>query len=257
MVIFIQLVILFFVLLVLNEIFRRSKVFSYITFTVLLVAISFTWIGKPHMDWFRWVKVYSASTGVLIFTSIRHTKLKYNRIAYWFVYGILAVNIAEAVIKDLLIFKPSSILNAIAGILIIVTMKSVKKIKVDENKEKDLLWNLGWGWIIAYTAWNILVVMGNDAVIASRHVVLLLVPIIVNYFKPGTWLQARANTLAILFIYVLTFPNFVAKFSTPSWDNEIVKLVMGIISITIAIGYTFKRFVLDKKNNSKVETVKS
>lgn len=227
------------ILLVINEFFRKFQFATYVVLIPVLIGLSFLWAENPNLTLFKWAKVYSASAGVILFTLIRGTKLKDKQYIMYAVYGILAINIAEAVLKDFFIFEVSSVLNAITGIILIYTMRGIKNIKVEGD---DLIWrDLDWGWIAVYTIWNILVVLGKDAPLAGRYTILLMAPIIAEYFKRGIWLQARALTLSVMLIYGFTFPNFAAKFNIDQLENTTLKLVIGIIGLLCGLTYCYKQ----------------
>lgn len=241
--IFLQLIITLAVLFFSYEFFRRSNIATYLVFIPGLLILSFFWIGKPEVSLFKWVKVYSASAGVILFTLIRNTKLKDKKYIMYFVYGILAVNIAEAVIKDFAIFEISSIINAITGIILIATMRGIRNIKVQDG---NLIWSdLDWGWIFVYTVWNILVVMGADAPVAGRYTILLIAPILAETLRRGTWLQARATSLAVMLMVGLTIPEKLSGMNMIFLENTTLKLVVGVIGFVSGVFYLI--YLLKKK----------
>ena len=137
-------------LLFLNEITRRSKVISLIVFCVLPVVLAIGvltgYLGSPTgKTWFGWVKVVSALAGVYGFMLIRFTDLGKKKFAAYFPLAILSLNIAEAVYREFQVFSTFktlsvdpggimvlggtwNILNAIAGILTIVTLTDRKSV---------------------------------------------------------------------------------------------------------------------------------
>ena len=85
---------------------------------------------------------------------------------------ILAINIAEAVIRDFQVFGfalwkggvvenlwtisgPWNIMNGIAGILNIITICGWFGIFISKDSSKDMIWpDMIWAWVIAYDLWN-------------------------------------------------------------------------------------------------------
>ena len=132
-------------LVVLNEITRRSKWAALVMYLILPIALTiFVWpqtAVRGSGDWFPIVKTLSALAGVLGFMVIRYTKAGNNKWVLLFPFVILAVNIAEAVYRDIEVFMnyagkpgvfnqidglymqggPWNIMNAIAGIFPILT----------------------------------------------------------------------------------------------------------------------------------------
>ena len=147
-------------LILINELTRRSKILSVVTFILIpLVFTIFIW-GKTDSEntsgnWFAWVKTYSALAGVVGFMAIRYfEKLQKNKWVLLFPGLILSINILEAVFRDFEVFSkanvvengltliggPWNIINGIAGILSIVTITGWFGIRVAKTKSKDMIW---------------------------------------------------------------------------------------------------------------------
>ena len=87
-----------------------------------------------------------------------------------FPFFILALNIAEAVVRDFEVYGfhamgqiidgmatlvPWNIMNGIAGILNILTISGWLGIFVTRDKTKDMIWpDMLWFWVLAYDVWN-------------------------------------------------------------------------------------------------------
>lgn len=131
-------------LIALNEITCRWK-WAGLGFFVLLPALLtlFVWPitagpGSSTGTWFHWVKVYSALAGCLGFMAIRYwPKLAANKWALLFPPAILAINIAEACIRDFqvgamnanglvdgvfMVSGPWNYLNGVAGLINLITI---------------------------------------------------------------------------------------------------------------------------------------
>ena len=130
-------------------------------------------LGSPTgKTWFGWVKVISALAGVWGFMAIRYTKLGDRRFAAIFPVSILSLNIAEAVYREFEVFSTYTtltvdaggstiiggywnILNAVSGILCIVTLVGFVGVRVARDKSRDMVWpDMTWIYILAYTLWN-------------------------------------------------------------------------------------------------------
>ena len=225
---FIMLLVLIAVLVGINEMTRRSKALSIAVYglmpIVLVICIKLGIFGSPSgKTWFGWIKAISALIGVWGFMFIRFTKWGQSKLMIWFPVTILAVNILEAVYKDLEVFRtyktleidaagitvlggPWNIMNAIAGILCIVTLSGFAKIKVSKDKSRDMIWpDMTWMYIVGYTLWNFAYVYNC---ISTRSMyagfAILLSAIIAEYiFKRGAWLQHRAQTLSLFALFSL------------------------------------------------------
>lgn len=169
-----------FALMAFNELGRAKPWTGIVLFAIVpLFCTVFIWptTAAPGNEygtgtWFNWVKTYSALAGCLGFMVLRYTKLGQNKWALLFPPIILAVNIAEAVLRDFQVFSyalwtggevdnlwtisgPWNIMNGIAGILNIVTICGWMGIFISKDRTRDMIWpDMIWPWIIAYDLWN-------------------------------------------------------------------------------------------------------
>ena len=179
-----------FALMAFNELGRVKPWAGIALFAVVPVLMTiFVWptTAAPGNEygtgtWFNWVKTYSALAGCLGFMALRFVKwrgkdgrihhLYEKRWALCFPPLILAVNIAEAVIRDFQVYSfglwqggvvenlwtisgPWNIMNGIAGILNILTICGWFGIIISKDRTRDMIWpDMIWAWIIAYDLWN-------------------------------------------------------------------------------------------------------
>lgn len=269
-------------LLFLNEIARRSKVMSLLVFCVLPVALAIGVLmgvlGSPTgKTWFGWVKVVSALAGVYGFMLIRFTKLGKKKFAFYFPLAILSLNIAEAVYREFQVYAtfkeltvdPAgvlvlggtwNILNAIAGVLTIVTLTGFVGIRVSKDKSQDMVWpDMTWMYIIGYTLWNFAYVYNC---ISTRSMYagfgILLMAIVAEYvFKRGVWLQHRAQILSLYAMFSLSFDyQASAYFKILPVYTENLMMGISVVSLLFNVGvfvymlYVMKKF---KRNPLKQE----
>ncbi|MEG1017116.1 MAG: DUF5692 family protein, partial [Oscillospiraceae bacterium] len=165
-------------LIALNELTRRSKLMSVLFYcvipVVLVVLIAMGVVSSPSSKtWFGVVKTFSALLGVLGFMAIRFTKLGQKKFAWYFPVAILAINIIEAIFRDVEVFMqyktltvddaaitmlggPWNLLNAAAGVFLLLSLTGWMGIKVANTPSRDMVWaDQLWFWIIAYDFWNI------------------------------------------------------------------------------------------------------
>ncbi len=215
-------------LVALNELTRRSKLLSvvmYCAVPVLLVAlIAAGVVGSPSSKtWFGVIKTYSALVGVVGFMLIRYTKLGGGKFAWYFPVAILGINILEAIYRDYEVFAtfktmttdaagltllggPWNLMNALAGVFLLLTMTGWMGIRVANTPSRDMVWpDQLWFWIIAYDLWNVAYCYNCIATRAMYAGVALLVSCTLAEFllKRGIWLQHRAQTLALFGMFSL------------------------------------------------------
>lgn len=283
----------FVLLFVLNEVTRRNIVVGFLSFVVLPIILSIVWFtvlkDTIYTDWFHLAKVYSSTAGSIGFWCIRHLhgknkktgrewRLSANRIALCFPPLILAINIFEAVIRDIevgLKYPQGGILvddamyvlggswnfmNAIAGIINIITITGWfgicirKKTKMDGSR--DMLWpDMLWFWIIAYDIWNFAYTYnclpGHSWYCGFA---LLLAPTLCAFtVGKGAWLQHRAQTLALWCMFAQTFPAFIdeGKFAVASTYNTVALFTGSFLALAVNIGvlaFMIYKVVKSKKN---------
>ena len=212
------LVLLVAALVALNELTRRSKALAIAVYCVfpmiLVVLIAAGVVGSPSSKtWFGVIKTYSALIGVVGFMLIRYTKLGNRKFAWYFPVAILGVNILEAIYRDYEVFAtfktmttdaagltllggPWNLMNALAGVFLLLTMTGWMGIRVANTKSKDMVWpDQLWFWIIAYDLWNVAYCYNCIATRAMyAGVALLLSCTFAEFFvKRGSWLQHRAR----------------------------------------------------------------
>jgi hypothetical protein len=213
-------------LMALNEIFRRFKWPTVIFYFILPFALIPLWASHGVSYWFKWVKVYSVVTV--------SKKVFPRLIAAMFI----ALNITEAVTQDFSLGYAPNILNGIAGILSIITLfYGWKSIHIDDSKEHDMVWpKMTVLWIIAYDVWNFVFVYLNFPGSASAQFMVILSCTIPSLFiKKGTWLQARAFTLAAWFMYYFTAPRFTESMQLHVPRNGTLSMIVALISIVLNI----------------------
>lgn len=242
----------------LNEVTRRWKWAGLAFFVALPVILTiFVWpitagAGSSTGTWFHWVKVYSALAGCLGFMAIRYIpKLAANRWVLIFPAAILAINIAEACIRDFqvgamnangmvdgvfMVSGPWNYLNGIAGLINLITICGWFGIFISKDSSKDMIWpDMLWFWIIAYDLWNFAYVyncVGDHAFYAGAAL-LISCTIPAFFIKKGAWLQHRASTLALWMMFTMAVPGFVtaSQFSVSASHNPAALMTVSVISL--------------------------
>jgi len=272
--------VVFGILIGLNEIIRASKKGSIALFMVLPVCLTPVWVmmDSEITSWFTWIKVYSALTGSIIYMVIRFTDFhKKHKWYLAFVPGILAINIAEACIREFQVGIQNfngvvdgmtyisggwNYFNAVAGILNILLICGWSGIFASSGKKKDMLWpDQIRFWVIAYGVWNISYVYscapGNAFYSGFALNIAATVPAL--FWAKGTWMQNRAATLSFWMMWVMTCPYFFATGSTFSVPvslnpaaNWTISLLSFALNVALAVWQVY-RIVKYRKNPLKDE----
>jgi len=284
-----------------NEFSRRQKWAGFFSFVILPIILTVVWMtvlkDVTYTDWFHLAKVYSATAGCIGFWCIRHIekkdkitgeivwRLADNKIALCFPPLILAINIIEAVVRDIEVGStywmmnsgaiegevvgvmggPWNYMNAAAGILNIIAITGwfgiVIRKQTKKDKSKDMLWpDMLWFWIIAYDLWNF-VYTYNCIPTHSWYagLALLIAPTLCAFtVGKGAWLQHRAQTLAVWCMFAQTFPNFqdTGMFVVKSTYNTTIYTILGAIALASNIAvfvYMIYKIRKTKRNPYKGE----
>ncbi|GGI87534.1 DUF5692 family protein [Shewanella gelidii] len=231
-------------LMALNELCRRYKWSNHILWFVLPIALIPLWSSYEISYWFKWVKLYSVVGAAALFTLIRFTKIGDMKWAKFGAAAFLAINISEAVMQDFSMGNAANILNAIGGVLSIITLAGWAKIHADKTKEQDMIWPaMTTFWIVAYDVWNIVFVYLNfPGSATAQFMVLVAATLPALFIKKGTWLQARAFTLAGSFMYYFSCPFMYESNVVPLPRNDDLMFAAGMASFLINSAYAFVFF---------------
>ena len=276
-----------FALMAFNEFGRTSKWGGITLFAIVPIVLTvFVWptTAAPGNEygtgtWFNWVKTYSALAGCLGFMALRfvHRRgavgkthyLSEKKWALCFPPLILAINIAEAVIRDFQVFSwglweggyvenlwtmsgPWNVMNGIAGILNIVTICGWFGIIISKDKTRDMIWpDMIWAWIIAYDFWNFAYTYNciSDHSAYCGLALLLSCTIPTFFIKRGAWLQHRAQTLALWIMFIMTVPQFADVLAPiPTTHNPAAFFVVSFIALASNVALAAYQFNKIRKN---------
>lgn len=261
-----------------NEVTRRWRWAGLAFFVAMpLVLTLFVWPitageGSSTGTWFHWVKVYSALAGVLGFMAIRYwPKVAANKWALMFPAAILAINIAEACIRDFqvgamnvnglvdgvfMVSGPWNWMNGVAGLINLITISGWAGIIISRDPSKDMIWpDMLWFWIIAYDLWNFAYVYNcvGDHSFYAGAALLISCTIPAFFIKKGAWLQHRAATLALWMMFTMAVPSFVtaSAFSVDASHNPIALFTVSAISLAAnlaVLAYQGYVIIRDRRN---------
>lgn len=277
-----------FALMAFNEL-GRSKPWAGITLfgIVPLVLTIFVWptTAAPGNEygtgtWFNWVKTYSALAGCLGFMALRFVSwtgkdgqthhLYEKKWALCFPPLILAINIAEAVLRDFQVFSfglwgggtvenlwtisgPWNIMNGIAGILNIITICGWLGIFVSRDKTRDMIWpDMIWPWIIAYDLWNFAYTYNciSDHSAYCGLALLLSCTIPTFFIKRGAWLQHRAQTIGLWIMFIMTVPQFADRIAPiPTTHNPTAFFIVSAVALAFNAGVAVYQLLQIKRRS--------
>ena len=123
-------------------------------------------------------------------------------------------------------------MNGIAGIINIITISGWFGIIISHDKQKDMI----WPWIIAYDVWNFAYVYNcvGDHSFYAGAALLISCTLAAFFVKKGSWLQARAQTLAFWMMFTMSYPTFVtdSQFSVQSTHSSAALMTVWPLPLT-------------------------
>lgn len=231
-----------------QELFRRSQYVTLACFGILPFVLIGYWLGTGNTDWFKWVKIFSVIVAVWVLYLCRYTRLGEKRGFLSLIYGILAINILEAVTKDYAGGGIAHICNAVAGAILIVTLPWPRfqdshpaAMEIDRTgPHRDFLYNsISRGWMLCYTLWNLIFIYLNYPDDTAIHIAVLGSALVFGWKRPELWFQARAFTLGTFLFYVFTLPETIVPFKTPQAFEPELAVVGAGLSLLAALVYVF------------------
>ncbi len=231
-------------LLLAQEALRRANQWA-VWSLFLLIPLLFTayWIQVNELGLFSWFKFYTVFFCVCWGTALRFTSLGDRAWARSTIPLLLAVNILEAVVLDLVGHSLGHAMNAAAGLLLIATMPYGKNsTRVDAaNCYRDLLYGISQHWVIGYTLWNWTFVYLNYPSLTGHHTAVLAAGLIVAMKDPRRWSQTRASTLGVNLLFTATcFKGMIAWMDTSTWFNEEVAIVSAGFALVVMSSWAVK-----------------
>ncbi len=226
----------------LQEVVSRSRLpVLWAIFLVTPLVLTTYWLKTNSFDFFVWIKIYSVMLGVswagwLRFTTMGDKPWLRRSIAW-----LLAANIAEATILDLLVSGITHQFNALAGILLVATIPfSFQSTRIDRaDRHQTLRFDVPLAWICGYTFWNWSFVYLNYPAYVGHHTAILSAALMVGILDPQRWLQARAATLGMNLIWMATSnTGLLAVSNTPSWFSESIATVAASFALSWMLVHT-------------------
>jgi hypothetical protein len=228
-------------LLIFQEALRRASRWT-VWGLFLLVPLILTpyWIWVNELGLFPWFKFYSVFFCVCWGTALRFTSLGDRAWARATIPLLLAMNIFEAVLPDLVEPGWAHGLNAAAGLLLIATMP------YGSNSARvrsaggccDLHYRTSKRWVIGYTLWNWTFVYLNYPELTGHHTAVLAAALIVAMVDPFRWGQTRASTLGVNLLFCATYFNgMIVWMDTSSWFDERFGIGAAGLAFIFMAGY--------------------
>lgn len=229
-----------------QQVLRLQDPLVYLFFILSPIVYWSTWQETMGSDIFWWAKTFSVIAGVLWIMAYRRLrKFQTTKIGDFGIYAILFINILEATVKDLF---SGNIMNGVAGLLLLFSMRGFKEIWVETGKPNDLSYNLSTGWILAYTLWNLTFVTGNYLPSFGMHCAVLTSALIVGLQYPKHWFQARAFTLGVYLVFAVSYPDVLEMFRWDGWIQALPNLIwFQAASLTLTVAVLVREIVFEKQ----------
>lgn len=239
-----------FLLLAAQALLRRAgKWLVWGLFAALPVILLPYWAATNQFDPFVWTKIYSIFACDTWGTVLRFTRLGRSEWARRSIPVLVAVNIVEAVTVDLAGGGVIHLLNAAAGLALVLTLPYGRNdVQVDAvNQCRDLRMGTARGWVVGYTVWNWAFVLLNYPALVGYHAAVLAAALVVGLIDPARWTQTRGATLGLNFLAMATFhAPMRAWFDSAGWaDPQLAPAVAGV-ALAVAAGCGVTRLLREQ-----------
>jgi hypothetical protein len=187
---------------VLTGILSMSSTLVWVALFMGGIAVSYklshggTWDAR-YIQWFAIAKFVGALLGVIALNSIREIS-KYDHTAHLLLTALLAINIVEAIIRDLELKHTT---NAVVGAILICTLpyyigvSTLRDMQEIMNSTGLSVYSLHISWVLLYSTWNAAFAYGDNYSLIIR--LILIPPIFLSIVLgvPEVWLSARCFSL--------------------------------------------------------------
>ncbi|MCG8454598.1 MAG: DUF5692 family protein [Spirochaetales bacterium] len=251
---FISMTLYVLILILLTEVARRSVLFGFAMNIGFIVLLFFS---KNVEGWFRWAKDLSVLIPMLVVHAGRFSSLKNRQDSLGkfltgpkvlgFLWVILALNIFEASLKDLML---GNTFNGLCGFVMIacIPMSLKRSWRFDRKDKHILVADLSLAWCLLYTTWNAAFVYAESPAYVASSLCILLVPEIYNAISirrggGNMWLHARIYTLMI-HVSIRSFADvFTPYMDASAWFNPVVRDVWGLVNFILMAAYAVYWFL--------------
>lgn len=201
-----------------------------VPFYVLTFGTMLARVGHFEVQPFTWVKL--ASLVPLVGVMLVHARLgeRGRRRAATFVVAMIALNVVEAVVEDA---RTGHVANALVGLALVLSTRGPGHVEASGDARTPLAYRAPWSWVLAYTAWNFVFVLGHYPARALDHVAVLAAPVVVAALArdPSRWGAARVLTLSAFSCAVVTVRDALGA----PWSPDVVALPPGAYAASLAV----------------------
>jgi hypothetical protein len=151
---------------------------------------------------------------------------------------LIAVNIVEATVVDLMAHGLAHGLNAVAGLALIAMLPYGRDdVRVDTAVRcRDVRVATTRGWVVGYTLWNWAFVLLNYPELAGHHAAVLAAGLVVGLTDPARWTQTRGATLGVNLLTMATCDAPMRTWlDTSGWADPRLALVVAGGAATVAV----------------------
>ena len=224
---------------------HAGKWVPWVLFAAVPVVLLPYWAAVNQFDTFMWVKIFTIFSCVAWGTAVRFTRLGVYEWARRSAPVLVAVNIIEAVAVDLAAGGLTHLLNAVAGLVLVLTLPYRRDaVRVDDTRRcRDIRVPTSRGWVVGYTLWNWAFVLMNYPELVGYHTAVLGAALVVGLIDPARWTQSRGATLGLNFLVMATFDTPMrAWLDTSGWQNPWLGVIVAIAAVSVGVVLAVGRF---------------
>ncbi|OSM01844.1 hypothetical protein [Magnetofaba australis] len=198
--------------------------FAYIKFVLILSATLFT-MGLRYRGW---------------------VERPWARLLFYF---LILFNLVEAATFDLYDYLAStpevplggSAINFVAWVIIILTLSYPRLLTLENSDKRTLHFDIGWGWVIAYTICDYVFLFGSNApgeipgLWGGYNIIQLAVPLLLIGRDASLYMQMRVYALTWNVFLPLAYPHPPLMYQTPDWYGPNLITALELASLAAAL----------------------
>ncbi|MCB9760784.1 MAG: hypothetical protein H6739_13160 [Alphaproteobacteria bacterium] len=203
-----------------------------------LVAVLRTGGGSP----IALMKVFTVGVGANLFVLARATALAerswFRRLLVFTLAGNIAVLGAREVVLD------GMTMNAFAGIGLVLLLALPRTLRVSDDKQRRVTYQVTIGWVLAYAVWDynflsMLKDLDGTARVGSwggLALVQVVATLLACRFRAEDFMVARVCSLVVLGIPILVVPFEPWLMFTPGWRTPGLAQALYALALALVLG---------------------
>ncbi len=202
--------------------------------TILIPIVSTPiWLQYSQVSAFSWAKVYTIFLTAALIFGTKMVDAVWQKRFYSVIYMVVFINILELVVAEYV--RTGDLINPIAGAMLLIALPLPHAFKVNAQSG-DVLYDVGWPFIAAYSVWNFVGIYNHSSGAASVFTLVHIgVPLLLTMGQASKYFQYRVLVLTILMLYWMYAPVFGLNIQSNGIYNAEAGFWLSVLSLAVAL----------------------